>query len=90
MDIAAMSGAMTNGSSAAQKEVCTRLPGDSHTCIMRLMSLLQALGFFERLKEDPNGWKICIEALAAAEVEESREFFCFLVVENYIKFRYVM
>lgn len=86
MDIAVASSAITNGSTAAQKEVSTRRAAAARPSHL----FLQALAFFDRLKEDPNGWKICIEALAAHDVEECREFFCFLVVENYIKFRYVM
>ena len=83
MDIGTVSGVLTNGSSAAQKEVRSmnewRL--NSHSLC------LQAFDFFERLKESPTGWRICVENLAAGDQDESREFFCLLVIESYIKTR---
>ncbi|KAI1301918.1 Exportin-T [Halotydeus destructor] len=49
----------------------------------------EALNYYESLTSDPNGWKLCSTALVnEPNLNESRAFFCLLVIENYVKTRY--
>ncbi|KAI7697392.1 Exportin-T [Sarcoptes scabiei] len=49
----------------------------------------EILEYFDTLKNDPNGWKICIEAIHSESIkDENTMFFCFQVIENYIRSRY--
>ncbi|XP_054160885.1 exportin-T-like [Oppia nitens] len=58
---------------------------------LRSDALLQkeAIEYFERLKSDQNGWKLCVECLVKSQVvDDSAIFFCLQVIEHYIKTRY--
>lgn len=52
--------------------------------------LWQSLSYFEELKMSESGWKLCMEALASNAYisKEQAQFFCFLVIESYVKLRY--
>lgn len=46
--------------------------------------------YFESLKNNPFGWKLCAETLLTDSIkDESAIFFCFQVIEDYIKTRCV-
>ncbi len=50
----------------------------------------QVFEYFESLKNNPFGWKLCAETLLTDSIkDESAIFFCFQVIEDYIKTRYV-
>ncbi|KAJ6219416.1 hypothetical protein RDWZM_005228 [Blomia tropicalis] len=49
------------------------------------------LEYFDSLKNNPHGWKLCAETLLTDAIkDESAIFFCFQVIEDYIKSRYVL
>ncbi|RWS27432.1 Exportin-T-like protein [Leptotrombidium deliense] len=50
----------------------------------------QAFNYFETLRSDVNGWKICVETLlnCGQQLSESAVFFCLHVIENYLKTNY--
>ncbi|CAG2105834.1 unnamed protein product, partial [Medioppia subpectinata] len=49
----------------------------------------ETIEYFERLKSDEFGWKLCVDCLVSNQVvDESAVFFCLQVIENYIKTRY--
>ncbi|XP_046715530.1 exportin-T isoform X1 [Silurus meridionalis] len=49
----------------------------------------RALVYFEQLKESPDGWEVCAEALAKGIYSDDHvKFFCFQVLEHQIKYRH--
>ncbi|KAL4660294.1 exportin-T isoform X1 [Arapaima gigas] len=49
----------------------------------------RALAYFEQLKESPDAWQVCAEALAKGLYSDDHvKFFCFQVLEHQIKFRH--
>lgn len=49
----------------------------------------EVLDYFQSLKCNPIGWKICAETLLTDSInDEMGIFFCFQVIEDYIKSRY--
>ncbi|XP_048840730.1 exportin-T isoform X2 [Brienomyrus brachyistius] len=49
----------------------------------------RALAYFEQLKESPDAWQVCAEALAKGVYSNDHvKFFCFQVLEHQIKFRH--
>ncbi len=49
----------------------------------------KALEYFERLKSDEFGWKLCADCLLSSQsIDESAVFFCLQVIENHVKTRY--
>uniref|UniRef100_A0A3B5LXE0 Exportin-T n=1 Tax=Xiphophorus couchianus TaxID=32473 RepID=A0A3B5LXE0_9TELE len=47
---------------------------------------LQALAYFEQLKESQGAWEVCADALAKGIYDVHVKFFCFQVLEHQIKF----
>ncbi|XP_023673567.1 exportin-T isoform X2 [Paramormyrops kingsleyae] len=49
----------------------------------------RALAYFEQLKESPDAWQVCAEALAKGVYSNDHvKFFCFQVLEHQMKFRH--
>ncbi|KAL4226182.1 hypothetical protein ACF0H5_014168 [Mactra antiquata] len=50
----------------------------------------QALHYFEQLKQSPDGWKLCAQALTSGSYEgnDNVKFFCLIVIEAYLRTRY--
>ena len=49
----------------------------------------QAVAYFEQLKQSDDGWKLCAEAVMQGMYESDHvKFFCFQVLEHFIKTRY--
>ncbi|XP_023808441.1 exportin-T [Oryzias latipes] len=49
----------------------------------------RAMAYFEQLKESPDAWEVCAEALSQGLYRDDHvKFFCFQVLEHQIKFRH--
>lgn len=85
MDIHSVSNFLTQVDMGLQKEASSRVSRDRP--VVTITVPLQALNYFESLKNDPSGWKLCINALLnqQQDLNEPRVFFCLLVIENYVK-----
>lgn len=64
----------------------SRLQSDTNNTLQQK----ELLDYFQSLKSNPNGWTICMETLLSDTMiqDEMIIFFCFQVIEDYIKTRY--
>jgi hypothetical protein len=57
--------------------------------ILRSLIVVQALAYLEQLKNSEAGWQFCMSTLTRGMTQDNHlRFFCFQVVEHYIKNHY--
>ncbi|XP_015912211.2 exportin-T isoform X2 [Parasteatoda tepidariorum] len=50
---------------------------------------IQAIQYFEQLKDSEDGWKLCINFLTSDNKQQDTvKFFCFQVISHYVKYKY--